>query len=120
MQWLLRKLVVYPDFGSIILFTDEICYTRDGVFKSHNNYIRDDHNSYTLQVRVYTPKFASNLWTGIAENCLNGPYLLPPRQTGHVYLQFLENVPFDIGRIKWFVHDGTPEHFKAHIPLYLN
>ena len=66
-------------------------------------------------------RFGINVWASIVDGCLIGPYLLPPRLTGHTYLAFLqevlgellEDVSLDINRRLRFQHDGAPSHFAG-------
>jgi hypothetical protein len=53
---------------------------------------------------------------------LIGPYLLPLRLTGDIYLTFLQEilpkllevVPLEVRREMWFQHDGAPAHCTNH------
>ena len=56
-----------------------------------------------------------------------GPYLLPPRLTGHTYLIFLQEVLGEIledmslenRRRLWFQHDGAPPRFAVWFVITL-
>lgn len=128
--WFLQRIAIQPDFGSIILFTDEACFTRDGYFNSRNSHIWDDDNPHAAWVRAHQQQFAINMWAGIVADFLIGPYLLPPRLTGNIYLHFLQDVlpelldnahvPIGIRARMWFQHDGAPAHFSRIVQDHLN
>ncbi len=69
-----------------------------------------------------------NVWAGIVNDFLIGPYLLPTRLNGESYLIFLEqvlpdmlnDVPIAIRNRMWFQHDGAPAHFSTDVRTYLN
>ena len=64
-------------------------------------------------------RFCVNVWTGIVDDFLLGPYILPERLNANTYLIFLQNVlpelihpiPLNIRRNMWFQHDWAPFHF---------
>ncbi|XP_026829886.1 uncharacterized protein LOC105283860 [Ooceraea biroi] len=120
-QWFLSRNLIQPNFGRIALFSDEACFTRDGVFNSRNSHIWDE-NPHAVAFTRHQQQFSVNIWAGIVgENLI--VYLLPPRLNAHIYLQFiqnilpglLQNVPLDIRRDMWFQHDGAPAHFSLNV-----
>nr|CAI5818536.1 unnamed protein product [Callosobruchus analis] len=94
-------------FTSRILFTDEASFTRSGVTNLHNRH---------------------NVWMGIVENMLIGPFRLPIRLNGENYLYFLqnnllqllENVPLELRRNMWFMQDSAPAHFTRAVRNHLH
>lgn len=127
-RWWLQQNLRQPDFGRYVLFTDEACFTRDGFFNSRNSHIWDDENPHAIALRRDQHQFSVNVWAGIVGENIIGPYLLPPRLNGHIYVQFLEqilpefleDVPLNIRRGMWFQHDGAPAHFSLEARQYLN
>jgi hypothetical protein len=73
-------------------------------------------------------RFSINVWAGIIGTHLIGPFLLPARLTGENYLNFLnvdlpgllEEIPLEIRRAMWFMHDGAPAHFTLNVRHFLN
>ena len=59
---------------------------------------------------------------------LIGPYLLPPRLTGHNYLillqevlgELLEDVSLETSRRLWFQHNDAPPQFAGVVRDHLN
>jgi hypothetical protein len=71
------------------LATDEVGFTRNCVFNSRNTHIWSEENPHEIQERYFQQSFSLNVWIGIIENHLIGPYVLPRRLNGEGYLQFL-------------------------------
>lgn len=125
--WLQQELR-QPNFGRYVLFTDEACFTKDGYFNSRNSHIWDEGNPHAIAIHRDQHHFSINIWCGIVDEHIIGPYLLPPRLDGHVYGQFLqhvlpellENVPLNIRANMWFQHDGAPAHFSLRVRQYLD
>lgn len=127
-RWYLRRCLDEPRFSRMILFTDEASFTREGVFNSRNSHFWSDENLYVTVTRSNQRKFSVNMWAGIINDYLIGPYILPPRLTGRIYSIFLEEVlpgllediPLDIRQHLWFQHDGAPAHFSVDVQEHLN
>lgn len=127
-RWFLDRLLVQHDFGRYVLFTDEACFNRDGFFNIRNSHLWDNENPHGIALQKNQNQFAVNIWAGIVGDKLIGPYLLPPRLNGHIYLQFLkhvlpellQDVPFHIKRAMWIQHDGAPAHYTLDVRQYLN
>ena len=70
-------------------------------------------------VRSHKHRFCINVWAGIVDNFLLGPYILPERLNANTYLIFLQNVPpellhpipLNIRCSMWFQYDWAPPHF---------
>ncbi|RZB39604.1 hypothetical protein BDFB_013203, partial [Asbolus verrucosus] len=67
-----------------------------------------------------TFQFSINLWAGLVGHNIIEPFELPHRLNGNSYYEFLsrdlpgllENVPLQLRRDIWFMHDGAPPHFS--------
>ncbi|KAJ3666078.1 hypothetical protein Zmor_001533 [Zophobas morio] len=90
-EWLLQKIRVQSDFVQKLLIADEATFTREGVFNSRNTYIWSDENSHAIRETHFQDRFSVNVWAGMVNNNLIGPYVLPPRLTAVAYLDFLNN-----------------------------
>lgn len=127
-RWFLHKEVIHPGFLRQVLFSDEACFTREGIFNSRNCHIWADVNPHGIVQRCYQKKFSVNVWAGILDNYLIGPYILPNKLNGPTYLVFLrdilpvllENIPLEIRQSAWFQHDGAPAHFSAAVREHLD
>ena len=117
-QLLLQSCLIDRHFPAYVLFTDEAWFTGDGMLNSQNSYTWADENPCSTVVRYHQCIFAVNLWAGIVNDGLMGPYLLPLLLTGTVYTMFLrhilprlfEHIPLVVHQRIWFQHDGPPAH----------
>lgn len=127
-QWLLRQCAADQDFLSKIIFTDEACFTRDGIFNYHNFHEWSDENPHAKAETRHQVRFSLNVWVGIVGHHILGPIFLPPRLTGQSYLEFLRNdfadmledIPVLARRSSWFMHDGAPAHFAVNVREHLD
>jgi hypothetical protein len=72
-----------------ILWTDEACLTREGVFKAHISHLWARDNPHAIRERGYQFRFSVSVWAGIVGDIVMGPYLLPDRLTAQRYRDFL-------------------------------
>ena len=87
-----------------LLFIDEASFTRDGIFNFHNNHNRDEENPRVIVHSRHHHQFSLNVWAGIIDKFLIGPFSLDGKLTGIKYVDFLstrlheilEEVPVDI------------------------
>jgi hypothetical protein len=120
-NWLLHKCAINPNFPSLILFTDEASFTRNGIINFHNLHIWQDENPHAVIRSRYQQQFSINVWGGIIGDFIIGPFFLPGRLTGAFYRQFLEThlpellecIPLAIRASMWLMHDGAPPHFSG-------
>ena len=91
-EWLLQQCRKHPNFLNCIMFTDEGGFSRSAVFNSHNTHIWSDENPHARQEVRFLRRFSTNVWAGIVNDRLVGPYVLPNRLNAAQYLEFLNNV----------------------------
>lgn len=123
--WFRHKQARDVDFCASILFTDECCFTRNGVLNFHNTHHWSDANPHVIQQSRFQHRFSVNVWAGIVGDRLLGPHVLPARLTGASYLDFLQNVlPEYLDdvplQLLWFMHDGAPPHIFLAVRNFLN
>lgn len=127
-RWFLQQSTLTPSFSANVLFTDEATFTRDGMFNLHNSHVWATSNPYATSPHAFQERFSVNVWAGIVNDFLIGPYLLPNRLNGRTYVIFLEevlpelldSVPVAVRNTMWFQHDGAPSHFCNNVRNYLN
>lgn len=127
-QWLVDGFVRENHFLENIFFTDESCFTRNGVVNFHNLHIWSDENPRETRPNSFQRQFSINVWAGIIGNCMIGPIELPQRLNGDSYLLFLretlppllENIPLITRMSMFYMHDGAPPHFAVPVREYLN
>jgi hypothetical protein len=121
-QWMIGKINTQPNFLNYLLTTDESGFTREGIFNVHNTHLWAQENPHAVREHNFQQEFSLNVWAGILNGRLIGPHILPPRLNSEQYLHFLRDVIFDllgdvpleIRRNLWLLHDGAPCH-NAHI-----
>lgn len=124
-RFMLRMDDISPAYISSILWTDESCFTKDGVTNFHNLHNWNEMNLRAIRQRAFQRRFSVNVWAGIVDNTLIGPYILPPVLNGRNYLQFLieldlEDLPLAVRRRLIFQHDGAPAHISRYVREFLN
>ena len=85
-------------------------------------------NPHAVVESHHQVRFSVNIWAGIVDDNLIGPYLLPERLTGHRYLRFLqrvlpellEAVLLAVSERIWMQYDGAPLHFSVDARNHLN
>jgi hypothetical protein len=90
-EWLLGRHRIDPRFIQNILWTDESYFSQDGIFNQHNNHIWATENPFAVHPRAHQHRFGINLWAGVIDNNLVGPFTLRARVNAENFLQFLQN-----------------------------
>jgi hypothetical protein len=111
-----------------ILWTDEVCFTHEGVFNVHNSYLWAQDNLHAVCEHRYQVHFSISVWAGIFGDIVMGPNLLPDRLTAQRYCDFLEtvlpglleNVPLAVRQRLWFQHNRAPAHYGEDVQQWLN
>lgn len=127
-RWFLHKEVETLDFLKRVLFTDETTFTREGIVNKKNNHFWAQENPHEIRQQNFQMRFSVNIWAGIVNDTLIGPYMLPNRLNRQTYLTFLRdvlpellhNLPLEVRLNMWFQHDGAPPHFANEVRDFLN
>jgi len=86
---------------------------------------RKGENPHKKRQNSFQSKFSVNVWAAVIGSHLIGPYFLPERLTGDVYLEFLENelpelvlpvLEEDVPVV--FQNDGCPAHYQRTVREY--
>jgi len=118
----------YPELLSVILFSDEASFTRDGVNNLRNVYTWSHDNPHETSLTNFQRRFTVNVWCGVLGNKSIGPFVFENNLTGNAYEVFLRNdlpdlledIPLMIRSQIYFQHDGAPPHYTLHVRDYLN
>ena len=121
-------ITAHPHLLSVILFTDEASFTRDGINNSRNVRAWSYDNPHGTSVTKFQRGFSVNVRCGLLGNKLIGPFVLDNNLTGNTYEVFLRNelpglledMPLMIRSQMYFQHDGAPPHYPRHVREYLN
>ena len=120
-------ITAHPQLLSVILFTDEASFTRDGINNSRNVRTWSHDNPHETSVTKFQRRFSVNVWCGLLGNKLIGPFVFDNNLTGNTYEVFLRNeltglledIPLIIRSQMYFQHDGAPPHYTRHVREYL-
>jgi hypothetical protein len=118
----------HPEMLGVILFTDEATFTRDGINNSRNVHTWSRDNPHETTVTNFQRRFSVNVWCGVIDNRLIGPFVFDDNLTGYTYGEFLQNelpglledIPLTVRSQMYLQHDGAPPHFSRHVREYLN
>jgi len=77
-QW----LKAHPELLSVILFSDEASFTRDGVNNVRNVHTWSHDNLHETIVTNFQRRFTVNVWCGVLGNKLIGPFVFDNSLTG--------------------------------------
>ena len=117
----------HSEMSSVILFSDEASFTRDGVNKLRKVHTWSHDNPHETSVTDFQRRFTVNVWCDVLRNKLIGHFVFD-NLTGNAYEVFLRNelpglledIPLMIRRQIYFQHDGAPPHYTLHVRDYLN
>ena len=74
---------------SVILFSDEASFTRDGVNNLRYVHTWSHDNPHETSVTNFQRRFSVNVWCGVLGNKLIGPFVFDNNLTGNTYEAFL-------------------------------
>lgn len=125
---MLQQHRVDPQFLDKILWSDETTCKKDGYLNLHNLHSWSNENPHLMRLEKSQYQFKVNLWTGILNGKVIGPFELQENLDGNSYLNFLQNylpeLLFDVPLLDlqnmWFQNDGCPAHYARPVREYLN
>ena len=105
-------MTAHPELLSVILFTDEASFTRDGINNSRNVHTWSHENPHETRVTNLQRRFSVNVWC-VLGNRLIGPFVFANNLTENTYKAFLRNelpglledIPLIIRSQMYFQHD---------------
>jgi len=111
-----------------ILFTDEAQFTRNGINNLKHLHHWATENPHNTTENHFQQRFSVNVWCGLVNNKLIGPYVIEGnlnRVTYHAFLLnelqiLLEEVPLGTRTNLWFQHDGAPPHSAREVAELLS
>lgn len=127
-QEMLRRDAEDTNFFDKILWTDESKFTRSGIFNMHNYHSYARINPHQIRRQSFQTQFSVNLWAGILNRKLIGPFELPDTLNGERYLNFIQqDLPMLLGDVSillrtqmFYQMDGAPCHFARAVRQELN
>lgn len=127
-DWMLSQADNDDQFTQKVMWTDEATFTRRGILNQRNNHIWSYENPRAVREHSFQHEFQCNVWLGVLDNTIVGPYFLPHRLNADMFTEFLENgfqdlledVPLNTRMNSWFQLDGCPAHFGRGPREWLN
>ncbi|GBM85101.1 hypothetical protein AVEN_135880-1 [Araneus ventricosus] len=126
-NFVMNNLEGLPTFLGDIIWTDEACFSRNGMFNRQNIHTWPMENPrYAVEVR-HQVRSSINDWCRIFNDRLIGPVFYELNLTGQRYLELLQDVIADfVDNISlhhlinvWFQHDCAPPHKISKVKQYL-
>lgn len=127
--WFLQQSRRNEGFAKTILFTDEAKFTNNGLFNRKNHIYWAQENPHITVERRDQHVFSINVWCGIIDTKILGPYFYEENLNSERYLLFLRNelegmldeVPLNLMQnFNYFQHDGAPAHNALIVSNYLS
>lgn len=118
-QFVLNQIQMNEDFPRQILWTDECTFTNNGIFNRHNEHTWARRNPFLRRNIHHQIRYTINVWCGILNTNIIGPYFIDGALNGEKYRHFLEfelsslldDIPLrDRLNCKYFQQDGAPAH----------
>jgi len=86
-----HRIKAHPELLSVILFSNDASFTRDGVNNLRNVHTWSHNNPHETSVTDFQKRFSVNVWCGVLGNRLIGPFVIHNNLTGNTYEAFLRN-----------------------------
>lgn len=115
----MNQLEQNPNFLRNVIFTDECKFTNMGIFNRHNEHIWSIENPREHQERRPQIRFGVNVWVGLLDDTIIGPYIYEENLNADRYYNFLRtflteyvdnNICLNRLNTVWFQQDGAPPH----------
>ena len=121
-------IIEHQQLCKYILFTDEATFSRTGSHNARNTHWWSKENPKKTVDRNFQQRFSVNVWCGMIDSQLIGPYIINERLTGETYADFLESklpllledVPLNSRRRIILQQDGAPPHSTRQVTEFLN
>lgn len=125
---ILNKINEDPAFLLKVLFSNEATFKSNALVNRHNMHYYATENPRWMREIDRQSRWSLNVWAGIINNKLIGPYFFEGILTGQMYLEFLatelpvllEDVDLETRRNMWFQQDGAPAHFHRAVRDFLH
>lgn len=128
-NWLLRKYRTNKSISNNILWSDESRFSNNGQFNRNCHYRWSLENDNVHTIGNFQERFGINVWMGVLDNKIIGPYFFEQSLNGaryhdflqHTLQELLDDLPLtDRMKFKYYQHDGAPAHTSLICVQYLN
>lgn len=126
--WIQGQIEENRNFAKNILFTDESTFTTNGVVCSQNcRWWAQENPNFVIDHRDQRYQ-KTNVWCGIFNQQIVGPFFFRENLNGQRYLQFLQTniqdfineLPLNSRINMWLQHDGCPAHSTRDVSNWLD
>lgn len=122
------RLDVELSFLDKILWSDESRFHNNGMVNRHNCHYWSAENPKWVRETRFQRIWGVNVWCGLFNGRLIGPYFYDGTLTGERYLNFLQNIlpdllediPLNERNTMWWQQDGATPHFDHRVRNYLD
>lgn len=126
--WFTEYKIEEPNLDSNIFWTDEATFHQNGNVNRHNSHYWAIENPHWIREQHVQQRFSVNVWCGLVNDKLVGPYFMDERLDGRAFLRFLryrldnllEDVPLRTRQKMIFQLDGAPAHKFHKVASFLN
>jgi len=125
---MMQRIDQQSNFLHNIVFSDEASFEINGKINHHNfRYWSNENPHWMLEAHTQRPQ-KLNVWVGLYDNQVVGPFFINGNLNSETYLQLLtdqivpsiqEIVGDNFGDV-WFQQDGAPPHYGRIVRNYLN
>lgn len=123
-QWAIQR----PELCTHVMFSDEATFKNTGELNRHNCHYWSDVNPHWYRTVDHQHQWKLNVWCGILNGYLIGPYFFNENVDGFNFLELLrdhlpallEDVDLDTRQRMWIQLDGAPPHFALIVRDFLN
>jgi len=127
-QWAQQMIRADPNFFYYVMFSDESTFKNNGELNRHNCHYWSDVNPHWHRQEDNQHRWSVNVWCGIINGFLIGPYFFDGNVNSVNFLerlrdhlpQLLEDVDFHTRQRMWIQMDGAPPHYAAIVRAYLD
>ncbi|KAJ8910687.1 hypothetical protein NQ315_015395 [Exocentrus adspersus] len=128
-RWLQTKLMADINYSRKIIWSDETTFTNSGIFNRKNKHYYATENPHLKQETRPQIRFHINVWCGILDDTIIGPFIIDGNFNSQKYLQLLETQLEDaldhlslryVRNLEGFQQDGAGPHNAALVTQYLN
>lgn len=131
---MMNRCIEDPQFLRRIVFSDEATFTLNGHVNRQNcRYWAKENPHWIMECHTQYPQKV-NVWAGIVDNRILGPFFFDGTLNGEQYLEFLEfelipalavlypnpDEPDIPNNSLWYQQDGAPVHYTRSVREYLD
>lgn len=125
---LLEKIQENNRFLNNVLWSDEATFKSNGLVNKHNMHYYSTENPHWMRQIDNQIVWSLNVWGGVLDGHIIGPYFFDGPLNGQMYLHFLryelplllEDINLDTRHAMWLQHDGAPPHVYRPVRIFLN